>query len=52
MGWTINMGNLGGQLLTGGLIAGLAVLYKYCSKHNLKNNYTFSDLYNLIKKKF
>ena len=52
MGWTINMGNRGGQLLTGGIVAGLAVLYGYCSKNKIKTHYSFSELYNMIKEKF
>ena len=46
------MGNRYGQLLAGGVIAGLAVLYGYCTKNNIKTHYSFSDLYNMIKEKF
>ena len=52
MGWTINFGNIKGQIATAGVFAALGILIGYNYKKGKKMHYSFSELYDIIKTKY
>ena len=48
----MNLGNKTGQFVFSALMAAVVSSLIYCQKNDVKCNFTFSDLYEIVKSKF
>lgn len=51
-GWTVNLGNKKGQFLFGAIMAAVVSSLIYCKNNDVKCSYSFTDLYEMVKKPF
>lgn len=49
MGWTINFGNIKGQIATAGMFAALGILMGYNYKKGKKMHYTLKEICDIVK---